>query len=60
MLLIFHWLVRELKEIDFGNLGWLECDGKNDDGDKVRKGIYVYQIEDVAGSKKTGKIGLVK
>ncbi|MDD5688549.1 MAG: fibronectin type III domain-containing protein [Elusimicrobia bacterium] len=53
-------LVRELKEIDFGNLGWLEWDGKNDDGDKVGKAVYIYQIEDAAGKKKTGKIGLVK
>ncbi|MDD5688205.1 MAG: carbohydrate-binding protein [Elusimicrobia bacterium] len=53
-------LVRELKEIDFGNLGWLEWDGKNADGDKVGRGIYVYQINDSAGNKKTGKIGLIK
>jgi hypothetical protein len=53
-------LVRELKEIDYDNLGWIEWDGKNDDGDKVGKGVYIYQIEDAAGSKKTGKIGLVK
>ncbi|MDD5687537.1 MAG: carbohydrate-binding protein [Elusimicrobia bacterium] len=53
-------LVRELKEIDFGNLGWLEWDGKNDDGDKVSKGVYIYQIEDTAGKKKAGKIGLIK
>jgi hypothetical protein len=53
-------LVRELKEINFGNLGWLEWDGKNDDGDKVGKGVYIYQIQDAAGKKKTGKIGLVK
>ncbi|MDD5688212.1 MAG: FG-GAP-like repeat-containing protein [Elusimicrobia bacterium] len=53
-------LVRELKEIDFGNLGWIEWDGKNADGDKVGRGVYVYQIEDSAGNKKTGKIGLVK
>ncbi|MDD5688424.1 MAG: carbohydrate-binding protein [Elusimicrobia bacterium] len=53
-------LARELKEIDFGNLGWLEWDGKNDDGDKVGRGIYIYQVEDAAGNKKTGKIGLIK
>ncbi|MDD5687360.1 MAG: carbohydrate-binding protein [Elusimicrobia bacterium] len=53
-------LVRELKEVDFGNLGWLEWDGKNNKGDEVSKGIYIYQIEDAAGKKKAGKIGLVK
>ncbi|MDD5688595.1 MAG: fibronectin type III domain-containing protein [Elusimicrobia bacterium] len=53
-------LVRELKELDFGNLGWLEWDGKNANGDKVARAVYIYQIEDTAGSKKTGKIGLVK
>ncbi|MDD5687375.1 MAG: FG-GAP-like repeat-containing protein [Elusimicrobia bacterium] len=53
-------LVRELKETDFGNLGWLEWDGKNDNGDKVGKGVYIYQIQDAAGNKKTGKIGLIK
>ncbi|MDD5687547.1 MAG: carbohydrate-binding protein [Elusimicrobia bacterium] len=53
-------LVRELKEIDFGNLGWIEWDGKDSDGDKVGRGIYIYQIEDAAGSKKSGKIGLIK
>jgi hypothetical protein len=53
-------LVRELKELDFGNLGWLEWDGKNNDGDKVGRGVYIYQIEDGNGKKKTGKIGLVK
>ncbi|MDD5688278.1 MAG: carbohydrate-binding protein [Elusimicrobia bacterium] len=52
--------VRELKEIDFGNLGWLEWDGKNDDGDKVGRAVYIYQIEDAAGNKKTGKFGLIK
>ncbi|MDD5688208.1 MAG: DUF2961 domain-containing protein [Elusimicrobia bacterium] len=52
--------IRELKEIDFGNLGWLEWDGKNDDGDKVGRAVYIYQIEDTAGNKKTGKIGLIK
>ncbi|MDD5688635.1 MAG: carbohydrate binding domain-containing protein [Elusimicrobia bacterium] len=52
--------VRELNEVDYGNLGWIEWDGKNSDGDEVAKGVYIYQIEDVAGSKKTGKIGLVK
>ncbi|MDD5688433.1 MAG: chitobiase/beta-hexosaminidase C-terminal domain-containing protein [Elusimicrobia bacterium] len=53
-------IVRELKETDFGNLGWLEWDGKNDNGDKVGKGVYIYQLEDATGSKKTGKIGLIK
>ncbi|MDD5688241.1 MAG: discoidin domain-containing protein [Elusimicrobia bacterium] len=53
-------LIRELKELDFGNLGWLEWDGKNADGDKVARAVYIYQIEDTAGGKKTGKIGLVK
>ncbi|MDD5688390.1 MAG: hypothetical protein PHE88_11240, partial [Elusimicrobia bacterium] len=52
--------VRELKEVDYGNLGWLEWDGKNNKGDEVGRGIYLYQIEDAAGNKKTGKIGLVK
>ncbi|MDD5688594.1 MAG: glycosyl hydrolase [Elusimicrobia bacterium] len=53
-------LIRELKERDFGNLGWLEWDGKNADGDKVARAVYIYQIEDTSGGKKTGKIGLVK
>ncbi|MDD5688242.1 MAG: carbohydrate-binding protein [Elusimicrobia bacterium] len=53
-------LIRELKELDFGNLGWLEWDGKNADGDKVARAVYIYQIEDTAGGRKTGKIGLVK
>ncbi|MDD5688217.1 MAG: discoidin domain-containing protein [Elusimicrobia bacterium] len=53
-------IIRELREIDYGNLGWLEWDGKNDNGDKVGKGVYIYKIEDAAGNKKTGKVGLVK
>ncbi|MDD5686605.1 MAG: TIGR03790 family protein [Elusimicrobia bacterium] len=53
-------LVRELKEMDYGNFGWIEWNGKNDDGDKVGRGVYIYKIEDGAGNKKTGKIGLVK
>ncbi|MDD5688216.1 MAG: discoidin domain-containing protein [Elusimicrobia bacterium] len=53
-------IIRELKETDYGNLGWLEWDGKNDNGDKVGKGVYIYKIEDAAGNKKTGKVGLVK
>ncbi|MDD5687129.1 MAG: carbohydrate binding domain-containing protein [Elusimicrobia bacterium] len=53
-------LARELKEADFGNLGWLEWDGKNDDGDKVARGVYIYQIRDATGRKKTGKVGLIK
>ncbi|MDD5687846.1 MAG: hypothetical protein PHE88_08455, partial [Elusimicrobia bacterium] len=53
-------IIRELKEVDYGNFGWLEWDAKNDKGDKVGKGIYIYQIEDVTGRKITGKIGLIK
>ncbi|MDD5688238.1 MAG: FG-GAP-like repeat-containing protein [Elusimicrobia bacterium] len=53
-------LIRELKELDFGNLGWLEWDGKNGDGDKVARAVYIYHIEDAAGNKKTGKIGLIR
>ncbi|MDD5687367.1 MAG: Ig-like domain-containing protein [Elusimicrobia bacterium] len=53
-------LVRELKELDYGNLGRIEWDGKDGNGDKVGRGVYIYQVEDAAGKKKTGKIGLVK
>lgn len=52
-------LVRELKETDFGNVGFIKWDGKNGSGELSARGIYLYSLE-VPGYIKTGKIALIK
>ncbi|MCX5777697.1 MAG: lectin like domain-containing protein [Elusimicrobia bacterium] len=43
-----------------GISGRAEWNGKNEDGDGVSMGLYLYLITDEPGHKKTGKIGVVK
>ncbi|MEI6845696.1 MAG: hypothetical protein WCK36_01450 [Candidatus Firestonebacteria bacterium] len=54
--------VRELKESQqiYSNTGYIEWNGKNDKGEVVPKGIYVYLITSPAGNKRTGKIAILK
>ena len=54
--------VRELSEANqtVSNAGWIEWDGKNETGETVAMGVYVYVIKTADGQKKIGKIGLIK
>ena len=54
--------VRSLREVDmaFPNSGWIDWDGKNESGDTVAQGVYIYLVKSTDGSKKVGKIGIVK
>ena len=54
--------VKTLKETDMTapNSGWIEWDGKNESGEVIAQGVYVYVLKSPDGSKKIGKIGLVK
>jgi len=54
--------VRYLKEVEMSdpNAGWIAWDGKNDAGELVGRGIYVYSIKDASGNIKTGKIAVTK
>ncbi|OGS20205.1 MAG: hypothetical protein A3J83_08725 [Elusimicrobia bacterium RIFOXYA2_FULL_40_6] len=49
-------LVRRLSESNFE----IEWDAKNERGDFVSSGIYIYVLKDTAGNKKTGKIAVIK
>ena len=52
--------IKEIKESDLGNLGWIDWDGKNDVNELVARGVYLYVIKAPDGSKKIGKVGLIK
>ena len=52
--------IREIKESDLGNLGWIDWDGKNDSSEPVARGVYLYVIIASDGSKKIGKFGMIK
>ncbi|GAG06813.1 unnamed protein product, partial [marine sediment metagenome] len=38
----------------------IEWDGKNEEGEDVTRGIYIYNITDGNGSKKTGKLAVLR
>ena len=40
-----------------GEIAW---DGKNESGEKVETGIYLYKITETNGDTITGKIGVTK
>jgi hypothetical protein len=47
-------------EMQFPNSGYIDWDGKNEAGETVANGVYLYLVKTPDGSKKTGKIGIVK
>ncbi|MFH1823902.1 MAG: hypothetical protein ABH873_01580, partial [Candidatus Firestonebacteria bacterium] len=53
-------LINILKEGNTGNAGVIEWDGKNEVGEEVGQGVYIYIIKDEQGNKKIGKIGLIR
>ncbi len=53
-------LLRTLKEEDFGNIGFINWDGRDSDGNYLPNGIYLYTLTDVVGHKKAGKIAYKK
>jgi photosystem II stability/assembly factor-like uncharacterized protein len=52
-------LVRKLFERDFGNSGWVGWDGKNDKGEDVSQGMYIYSVITNNGEK-VGKVGILR
>ncbi|OGF44274.1 MAG: hypothetical protein A2231_02070 [Candidatus Firestonebacteria bacterium RIFOXYA2_FULL_40_8] len=50
--------VRSLVEPTNG--GWIEWDGKNETGEEVSQGVYFYTVKAPDGSRKTGKVGVIK
>ena len=54
--------IRELKEAEqtIPNGGMIEWDGRNSRGDLVGRGIYMYVLKSPTGSKKTGKLAILK
>ncbi|OGF50609.1 MAG: hypothetical protein A2231_09830 [Candidatus Firestonebacteria bacterium RIFOXYA2_FULL_40_8] len=50
--------VRSLVEPTNG--GWIEWDGKNEAGEYVSQGVYIYAIKAPGGSKKIGKVGVIR
>ena len=54
--------IRELREADqpAPNAGQVEWDGKNENGETVSRGMYMYVATSPAGSKKTKKIAILK
>ena len=54
--------VKELKEAEqlFPNAGRVDWDGKNENGDIVGRGMYMFVVKSALGNKKTGKIALLK
>jgi hypothetical protein len=51
--------VRSLREADFG-YGRILWDGKNDSGELVGQGVYLYLLKATDGSKKAGKIAILR
>jgi len=52
--------IRSLKEGNAGISSMILWDGKNEGGDSVPSGTYMYTLLDGAGNKKKGKIALLK
>ncbi|MFH1825620.1 MAG: SBBP repeat-containing protein [Candidatus Firestonebacteria bacterium] len=44
---------------DYGNVGSVHWDGKNNNGELVSRGVYIYLIQDDKGNKLTGKIAII-
>ena len=54
-------LVKEIRPNDTGNAGnngKIEWDGKNQNGEVVVRGLYIYLITDEAGGRKVGKFAV--
>jgi len=50
-------LIKKLGESTAGEIIW---DGRNSDGEKTGRGIYIYKITSAAGDSVTGKLALTK
>ncbi|MDO8733793.1 MAG: T9SS type B sorting domain-containing protein, partial [Elusimicrobiota bacterium] len=46
-----------LRTIDNGSDNW---DGKDDDGNVLESGVYIYKVEAISGQKRTGAVVLAK
>jgi hypothetical protein len=53
-------LVKKLNESDFGNTGLITWDGTDEAGNVVSNGIYIFAVKAPDGSRRTGKIALLK
>jgi flagellar hook assembly protein FlgD len=57
---IFNMAGQLVKKQDVsGQYSW-DWDGKNMDGKKVARGIYIWVVTNPAGEKRTGKIAIIK
>jgi len=48
---------KKIRTIDDGSDNW---DGKDDDGNVLESGVYIYKVEAVSGQKRTGAVVLAK
>lgn len=48
-----------LREINFSGAAFVKWDLRNDDGDLVGSGVYLYEVES-AGDVKTGKVAVIR
>ncbi len=53
-------LLKTLKEEDFGNIGFINWDGTDSDGNYLPNGIYLYSLTNNSGHKRVGKIAYKK
>jgi len=53
-------VVRALKGVDTGNIGLVEWDGRNTQGEEIAQGMYFWRTLDPQGRSKTGKIALIR
>ena len=50
---------RRVQKIEKDNVASIQWDGKNDDGNEVASGGYLYVIKS-SGDKKTGKLAIIR
>lgn len=51
-------LVREIVAEEY--FSFIQWDGRNEQGDKVASGIYLYLVTTKTGEQKAGKLGVIK
>ncbi|MFA5778639.1 MAG: fibronectin type III domain-containing protein [Elusimicrobiota bacterium] len=51
---------KKIRTVDGNNQAYLDWDGKDDDGNVLESGVYIYKVEAVSGEKRTGAVVLAK
>lgn len=49
----------KVREFSFGGVAFTKWDLRNDEGDKVGSGVYLYEVES-GGQTKTGKVAVIR